>query len=140
MHTHTEADLTPHFFLLSLLRDDSDLRGITVAELMLHDITPRVTTTPPPGDDPLPKDSASVAMLIVWTLVVFVAGLVVATALTRCGLCAQKDPFTYNAPSESHFGNIAGGGFARLSEMEMSQHNNGGSNSSGGDFTEGRSY
>ena len=110
-----------------------------MGELLIHEITPGVTSRPPPGVDSPEQDSASIALIIVWTLVVFLLLLVGISLLQgpagRCltGCCggeisgSRSDPFTYKAPSESLFGRMkprGGGGrkqgFGRLSEMELS--------------------
>ena len=106
-----------------------------MGELLIHEITPGVTSRPPPGVDSPEQDSASIALIIVWTLVVFLLLLVGISLLQGpAGRCLtgrseehRSDPFTYKAPSESLFGRMkprGGGGrkqgFGRLSEMELS--------------------
>lgn len=100
----------------------------TVAEFVLHDITPGVTSTHPPGADRASSDSGSIALIIIWTLVVFLVTLLgISLAKTCCCGAKQKhDPFSYQAPSESLFNRMTrrssgrgrGGKFGRL-EMEM---------------------
>lgn len=106
-----------------------------MSEFLIHEITPGVTTTPPPGVDVPVQDSASIALIIVWTLVVFVL-LLLAISLFKSRCCGKDgigntDPFTYRAPSESMFGRLkdrgAGKkGFGRLNGIELpsSTHSN----------------
>ena len=100
------------------------------------------------GQDSPAQDSPSIALIIVWTLVVFLLALcVISLVKYRCFCCCEKkqhDPFSYKAPSESLFSKMAhrGGGrggsgsgsnkFGRLGEMELSS---GGGSDAGDDAT-----
>ena len=96
----------------------------TIGELLIHEITPGVTMVPPPGVDSPEQDSNSIALIIMWTLIIFVVGLfTIAFMKSRCGGEDKKDPFTYKAPSESlfaKFSNRRSNSFGKLSEMELS--------------------
>jgi uncharacterized membrane protein YgcG len=121
---------------------EDEFRSVT--QLIIHEVTPGVTTRPPPGQDTPAQDSESIALIIVWTLVVFLLALcVISLVKSRCG--KKQDPFSYKAPSESLFSKMAhrGGGrggsgsggsnkFGRLSEMELSS---GGGSDAGDDAT-----
>lgn len=123
--------LTLHDMFCSLMAEGDHS---TVDEFIIHEVTPGVTTTPPPGVDAPAQDAASIALIIMWTVVIFVVGVVIISCIkSRCS--KKQDPFTYRAPSESLFNKMTnrssqqqrGGGmgmqnkFGLLSgEMEMS--------------------
>lgn len=100
----------------------------TVDEILIHEITPGITSLPPPGVEISQQDSASIALIIVWTLVVFFVVLFCISFLkSPCRESKKNDPFTYRAPSESIFGKISNRStgigkrsFGPINEMELS--------------------
>ncbi len=102
----------------------------TVKELIIHEVAPGVTSRAPPGIEVvIDGGSSSIALIIIWTIILFLVGVLIISLVKKRCSTREEDPFTYKAPSESLIHQMAmrarGSGslnnkFGLLNEMELS--------------------